>query len=106
MGLKKTKVNFRVEVTPRAPGDFGICFISGQTRTEEETRSICIDLIQQIRRHVDGIDSAVLVFDVERTCEHCGWQWTEGDDSPHNGGCCAKDCDVMDSLQESAEPTQ
>lgn len=99
-------MNFRVEVTPRAPGDYGICFIGGQTRTEEETRSVCNDLIQQIRRHVDGIDSAVLVYDVEKTCEHCGWQWTEGDESLHNGGCCDKDCEVMDSLELSPEHPQ
>lgn len=98
MGVKKTKVNFRVEVTPRAPGDLGICFIGGQTRTEEETRAICNDMIQQIRRHVDGIDSAVLVYDVEETCEHCGRQWTEGD-SPHNGGCCDQDCEVFDRCE-------
>ena len=98
MGVKKTNVNFRVEVTPRAPGDFGICFIGGQTRTEKETRDICNDMIQQIRRHVDGIDSAVLAYDVEETCEHCGRQWTKGD-SPHNGGCCDQDCEVFERCE-------
>lgn len=98
MSMKKTKTSFRVEVTPRHPGDYGICFIGGETRTPEEERRLCEEIAEQIRRHVDGINKPCVTWDVEKTCEFCGYGWTEADDSPHNGGCCNQDCDIMDAL--------
>lgn len=100
--MKKTiESNYRVEVHPRHHGDLGFAFISGMTRPEPETRRICEDIAQQIKRHVDGVGTARVVCDVEVVCEYCGWAWTE-DGNAHNGGCCEKDLAVMDALQEAS----
>ena len=101
MGMKTTKTNFHVVVSPRNPGDFGVCFISGQTRTPEAEERLCEDIASQIRRHVDDIQRPWVNHDIEKTCEHCGREWTEGDDSPHNGGCCHLDCEVFEATTTS-----
>ena len=88
MGLKKTNVGFRVEVEPPRPW-----------RDEDDNWiADCGAIAGQIRRHIDGLDERAgrfkgvnVVWDVELECEHCGYRWTEGEDSPHNGSCCAKD---------------
>ena len=101
MGRVQNKVNHRIEVHLPHPGDFGFCFVSSVTRTEEETFDLLSQIRDQIIRHVDGVsrNSVNLMVDVESVCEHCGSAWTEGKDSPHNGGCCEKDCEVFDKLQ-------
>jgi len=106
MGKLTNKTNIRVEVEPRSLGDYGWARISGgRERTEKQAISDCEDIAEQIRRHVDGLPSygdrgVCVVWDVEEVCEHCGSVWSEGD-SPHNGGCCAKDCEAFDAANET-----
>jgi hypothetical protein len=101
-GEMKTAVreNYRIEIYPPHPGNFGICFISSVTRTDEETVRMLEEMKSQIERHVDGVrrNSVNIVHDTTDYCEWCGSKWTEGD-SPHNGGCCDKDCEVMDGIE-------
>lgn len=96
MGFKRVKNDIRVEVEPRHPGNFGWVSISGCERSEAETISICESIVQDIKRHVDDIQDARVVYHTELVCEHCDSIWTEGEDSPHNGGCCFKDCEVYE----------
>lgn len=72
------KENYRVVVEPRWIGIAG---------WDEET---CNTIAEQIRRHVDDVDSIRIEFDQKSICEHCGWRWTEESDS-YNGGCCDED---------------
>lgn len=47
---------------------------------------------------VGDIGSVSIETDTSTVCEFCGDDWTEGD-SPHNGGCCGKDIEVMDRTE-------
>lgn len=93
--IANRKYNFRIEVYPRPPGDFGVAFISGQTQTEKEWIQDCEEIASQIRRHVDGLPSEYnrgvnVIWDTSLECEYCGAKWTEIDNK-YNGGCCSKD---------------
>jgi len=104
MGQKSQRTNFRVEVTPRDPGDFGFARIGGQTRSEEESERLCESIASDIRRHVDDLQSfgnrgVSVRWDSEMVCEHCGSGWTETDRN-YNGGCCKED---EDRHQEASE---
>lgn len=93
---KTTKeTNFRVEVYPRGPGDYGSFSIGGTSRTAKEERAVCEDIAAQIRRHVDDLPTrgnrgVEVIYDEEDVCSYCGSGWTEDSDE-FNGGCCAKD---------------
>jgi len=94
--VKKTvRTNFRVEVTPRRLGDFGLVFTNAfGEHSEREEEDACKAIAEQIRRHVDGLPSnrsrgVQIVCDSQQVCAHCGSNWTE--DGPYNGGCCSKD---------------
>ncbi len=96
MSKKVIRENYRVEVSPIDLGDFGVFRIrGGAERTEEQAKSACEDIAQQIRRHVEGLGThgnkgVNVLCDALPVCEHCGAKWTEGDDT-YNGGCCKKD---------------
>ena len=87
MGVKKTKTNLRVEVYPSAPWHFGRWV---DTRTPEQEEQLCQDIAKNIKRHVDNVEQARVIWDTEETCEFCGCQWGEESDN-YNGGCCDKD---------------
>lgn len=95
MPIKTIRHNFRVEVLPCPPGDFGACFVSGITESEDETERKCEQIADDIRRHVDGLPSGrrhgvSVEWDIAKVCEHCGSDWTE-DSTVYNGGCCSRD---------------
>lgn len=95
MAPKTVRSNFRVEVEPRSPGDFGFASIGGRNYSETEWESNCEEIATQIRRHIDGLPSRSgkgvrVAWDADRVCEHCGSDWTEKSDA-YNGGCCSKD---------------
>ena len=105
MGRKTARVNARLEVYARQPGDFGIIRMSEAPRPIEQELAELEEIADQIRRHVDGLPSypgngVVAVWDTEATCEFCGSTWTEAYDSPHNGGCCHDDCERMEALAD------
>lgn len=62
--------------------------------SRESWRSSARALENDIKRHCDNFGSISHEIEKEETCEFCGDLWTEGD-SPHNGGCCYKDAEVM-----------
>lgn len=109
MGKKTVEYNYRVEVVPRSPGDYGFMRIYGgplSEQTTEQARQDAEYLADDIRAHVDkslvpsyGDRGISVVCDTDEVCEFCGWTWTEGD-QPHNGGCCAKDADIMEKEEE------
>ena len=74
--------NFRIEVIPRSPGDFGIVRMTGIPRSEEKTERECQEIADQIRRHVDGLPSygrrgVDVLWDSYYVCKHCESEWTE-----------------------------
>jgi len=71
-------------------------FIKDREERFKDQKNNATWLVESIRRHCDGYASVSIEWDAEDCCEHCGVTWTEGD-SPHNGGCCDNDCDVMDA---------
>lgn len=105
--MKKThREDFRVEVYPRSPGDFGFAFMSGREKTEAEWEEDCREIARDIERHVDGLPTrgtkTSIVWDTVNLCSFCGSQWTEDDDQ-YNGGCCSKDQELQDA-REAAQP--
>lgn len=89
---KKTKyTNWRVEVGVEEPW-IGEADDSIMNRRAEELKS-------QIIRHCDGLNYAVATCDTEFVCEFCGAGWSEDDDTC-NGGCCSKDEELMEEIQE------
>lgn len=44
-----------------------------------------------MKRHVDDSRDAYVHVESEPVCSECGNRWTEGEDAPHNGGCCGAD---------------
>lgn len=92
MGIKIEKENARVEVCPRSKGDYGYMFIGGDNHTFEEEMDICMEIEEQIIRHVDGTGRRYvnIIYDVTKVCEYCGSDWTE-ESNDYNGGCCNED---------------
>lgn len=96
MPRKTTRDNFRVEVYPRKPGDYGSVSLPNRwfPETEQETEGRCKAIAEQIERHVDDLPTrggkTVVAWDSEHTCEFCGTDWT-GKDKDYNGGCCDED---------------
>lgn len=95
--MSKTPIreNFRVEVEPRSPGDFGFAHIGHPTQSEEDWERDCEEVARQIRRHVDGLPShgdrgVRVLWDTRHVCSHCGSDWGSETDE-HNDGCCQED---------------
>jgi hypothetical protein len=51
-------------------------------------------LLNQICRHIDGVVCRA-TSTAKAVCSFCGRPWTEGQDDPHNGGCCDQDAANM-----------
>lgn len=93
MAHKRLFKNYRVEVETESPW-----------RDEhQQWFSALNEIRQQIRRHCDGLASVTVQYDAECVCEHCGAKWTEETSSPHNGGCCDKDCENMPDEQTGVD---
>lgn len=79
--------NYRVIVTPH---------VSSLTRSlhrtpgslERDIKNKCHDLVDAIKRHVDGVDSIHIECDTEEICSHCGLSWSETEEGEPN--CCAE----------------
>jgi hypothetical protein len=98
-----TQENFRVVIEPRSLGDFGsvsmgdYMFCTDEADRQRQYRERCHAIAANVRRHVDNVGSASVMFDTVATCSHCGAAWTEDSDQ-YNGGCCDAD--------EAANPEQ
>lgn len=109
MARKKRTVEYYVRIDPRRLGAFGSGSISDRLIEPDETRRLedyrlrCEEIVSDIGRHVDNVGSATVESEVEFVCGFCGSGWTEDAESPHNGGCCGKDCDLMESTESAKE---
>jgi len=66
-------------------------------------------IVSAINRHIDDVQQAWVHAETEAVCSFCGWAWTEAKDSPHNGGCCGEDCEIMEAIDANTaehEPAQ
>lgn len=57
--------------------------------TLDDDKSTCEEMIEQIKRHVDGVRYAEVVTESEATCSFCGYRWTA--DKNEENGCCEED---------------
>lgn len=106
MKKEGAKVNFRVVIEPKGLGDFGSIRVSssflygntetGRNRAEKDMHERCEEIAKQVRRHIDNVSYAQVEFDQEYVCEHCGAEWTAGQ-NPFNGGCCERDSEEEDA---------
>jgi hypothetical protein len=73
--------NWRVVVEPRGLGSFGFGSISDyaiepdKEKREAKYKDACGDIIQEIKRHVDGVGSAYWECDTRHECSFCGYEW-------------------------------
>ena len=74
----------------------------GRGISPEQWISAARDVADQIKRHCDGVSDISITPDIDLVCEFCGYDWTEGGDSLHNGGCCEKDEEVMKAIDSMA----
>jgi len=74
----------------------------GRVIKPKDWHTVAKDLEKDILRHCDGIESSSVEFDTDDVCEFCGYDWTEKDDSPHNGGCCDEDAKVLEAVDKMA----
>lgn len=106
MGKVTRIVDGYVRLDLRNPGDFGSAFISQPARSERELKADLETLRRaaqsRLNKYDDECGGAQIITERETVCEHCGSKWTEGD-SPHNGGCCEKDCIVYEAEEADAE---
>lgn len=72
--------NHRIEVTLDTRFEFK------EPEHKDHVRRLT-NLKNEIHRHCDDVDDAIVLFDATFVCEHCGAEWTEDDDD-YNGGCC------------------
>lgn len=82
------KENFRIIVTP----------VTRWTAKPETMERDCEEIVRSIKRHVDDIEAAHILFDQPPVCSYCGARWTE-ESTKYNGGCCAQD-------EANAEPDE
>ena len=79
-------------------------FLDGKTTAEQYRlwTNSADSLVAEVERHCDDYDSVEIDYQVESFCSHCGAEWTEGEDSQHNGGCCDEDAKAMDPYPNDA----
>lgn len=72
--------NWRVEVTPVEP------WFTNSENEQVKMIDACNDLIKEIKRHCDGIESINYDYDQKEICSFCNYEW----DADKNGmpACC------------------
>ncbi len=90
--MKKTLIkNYRVVIEPNYS-----LYLRDEER-EEDARRTCESIIEDIKRHVDDVDSVELDYEENEICEFCKEEWEVYDrDFPVDGiqkglpACCEK----------------
>lgn len=72
-------------------------------RFEKRAQSQCQDIMDEIRRHVDNVESVHMEWETEDVCSHCGDYWLEKSDQ-YNGGCCDEDENNNPENQKEERP--
>ena len=85
--------NWRVEVRP----DLRYMF-----PTDEQCRSYCKDILEQVKRHVD-YGSASIEVDQTEECSFCGYLWENAIDDDGKPGCCAKAVDEWETQHPDSQ---
>lgn len=87
------KSNFRVLVEPKRLGNYGSVrtsdnFLRTEQQVEKDYQRRCDEIVEQIKRHVDDVDSANVEYDSDPVCSLCGSPWEQDE----NGMplCCEK----------------
>ena len=88
MGQKTVVTDVRIEISPDL-GRFSSLIYNTKERRIAALEDAAADMLEQIKRHVDGAKWAEIVKDRAIVCEHCCAAWTEEGD--YNGGCCDAD---------------
>ena len=88
---KATIADYTIEIDPDlCMGSFGSRAWLGDDNYLKEKKQRAEDMIEQIRRHVDGAKYATIIEHKEFSCSYCGSTWTE-DNKTYNNGCCEED---------------
>ena len=66
----------------------------GSRRSDSAINRDVADLLRAVQEHGWG-KRAEIHRGVTAVCSFCGYAWGEAEDSPHNGGCCARDAANM-----------
>lgn len=80
MSSKPNYNNWHIEVIPRQAGDFGFCSISSFKYTESQAKNLQSNIINNIKRHVDGIDSCNVIYE-SWFCDKCGEYYDDKKDA-------------------------
>jgi hypothetical protein len=101
--------NFRVVIEPRGLGDYGFACMSprliygdgpeAEKRMEQEIRDRCQSIIDDVKRHVDGVGYVSMEHDTQEFCPFCGWNWDSACDENSEPGCCQAAIDAHATLQ-------
>lgn len=96
--------NYRVEVRPTRPGDFGWARISGMRWGKGEELAACEELLREIIRHVDGTGRRYISIecDTRDECEFCHSPW-EFDPEKGLPACCQKAVDETEATATQRE---
>lgn len=86
MGIKREAVGAEIRI--QVPNSYN-------KRGASEWARAAKTILADIQRRADDTEDADWEVTYEKTCEFCGWEWGEDDDSPHNGGCCDEDAKNM-----------
>jgi len=83
MNIKPDPNNWHIEVYPRRAGQFSGCSISGMKYSDSEADRLQKDIMEQIRWHVDDINSSNVIYD-GYVCQ-CGNEYETKEEAEN---CC------------------
>ena len=99
--------NYRIEVYPREPGDFGGAYVGGMTQSHDELMRQLERMQRQIERHIDGLPSrgvkSAIFWDTHYVCEHCERDIAEQDETECSD-CGEKICQYCSEQDELFHP--
>lgn len=86
------KSKYRVVVEPKT-------YVHGIKLSSIE--SDCKYMVDQIKRHIDNVDTVTIDYDTREVCSHCGYEW---ETDPENGEpiCCEKAIIEFKSVSNSS----
>jgi hypothetical protein len=94
------KSNYRLRVEPSVHAGW----LRRKTAEEiaKEEKDLCVEMEEQIRRHVDNIGRIEVEYDEETVCSHCGYEW----DVDENGvpSCCKEAINEYEASQKQQQP--
>ena len=77
---KIIKENYRIIIEPNRS-----LYLRGLAREEDAERT-CESIIEDIKRHVDEVESTEIIYDTEEICEFCNREWEVYDEDGEEDG--------------------